>query len=166
LTYSQDQKKPDYVNLLLLEDEDKTHYIYINNLSKLVRDQLTKHKNHHFICDRCFYHSENVKVFRRHQIICDNYFNNEKAFPILPKEGKNILKFKNIYKTIKVPLVYYADLEAVLRKLDHKRLKVRHEACAYSFLCLSSFYSNFKKYTGNSAKDTMNDFVQTLKEEG
>jgi hypothetical protein len=84
--------------------------------------------------------------------------NNEKAFPILPKE-ENILKFKNIYKTIKVPLVYYADLEAVLRKLDHKRLKARHEACAYSFLGLSSFYNNFKKYTGNSAKDTMNDFV-------
>ncbi len=62
--------------------------------------------------------------------------------------------------------MYYADLEAILRKLDHKRLKARHEACAYSYLGVSSFYNNFKKYTGTSAKDTINNFVQTLIEEG
>jgi hypothetical protein len=37
---------------------------------------------------------------------------------------------------------------------------------APSFLAIISFYKNFKKYTGNSAKDTMNSFVQTLIEEG
>ncbi len=64
-------------------------------------------------------------------------------------------------------MVYYADLEAILRKLDHQRLKTRHEACAYSFLGVSSFLANnFKKYTGTSAKDTMNNFVKTLTEEG
>ena len=62
--------------------------------------------------------------------------------------------------------MYYADLEAILKKLNHKRLKARHEACAYSFLGVSSFYNNFKKYTGTSAKDTMSNFVQTLIEEG
>jgi hypothetical protein len=62
--------------------------------------------------------------------MCDNYFVNEKAIPILPKVGENTLEFKNIYKTNRVPLVYYAHLEAVLIKLDHKRLKARHEACA------------------------------------
>jgi hypothetical protein len=45
-------------------------------------------------------------------------------------------------------------------------LKALHEACAYSFLGVSSFYNNFKKYTFTSAKDTMNNFVQTLIEEG
>lgn len=58
--------------------------------------------------------------------------------------------------------MYYAGLEAVLRKLVHKRLKARHEACAYSFLGTSAFYKNFKKYTGTSVKDTMSNFVQTL----
>ena len=166
LTCSQNEKKSDHVNLLLIEDNNKSHYVYIKNLSKLVRDQLTKHEHHHFICERCFYHTENVEVFRRHQILCDNYFNNEKSLPILPNVEDNILKFKNIHKTIKVPLVYYADLEAVLRKLDHKRLKARHEACAYSFLGVSSFYHNFKMYTGTSAKDTMSNFIQTFEEEG
>jgi hypothetical protein len=125
LTCSQDEKKSDHVNLLLIEEEEpqtsssaalKSHYVYIKSLPKLVRDQLTKHEHHHFICERCFYHTENIEVFRRHQILCDNYFDNEKAIPILPKFKDKILKFKNIHKTNRVPLVYYADLEAVLRK--------------------------------------------------
>ncbi len=134
-TCSQDEKKSDHINLLLIEEEESqtTHYIYINNLSKLVRDQLTEHEHHHFICERCFYHTKNIEVFRKHQTLCENYFDNEEAIPIFPKFKDNILKFKNIYKTVRVPLVYYADLEAVLRKLDHKRLKARHETCAYSF---------------------------------
>ncbi len=86
--------------------------------------------------------------------------------PIVPNEKDNILKFKNIHKTIRVPLVYYADLEAILKKLNNKRLKARHEACAYSFFGLSSFYKNFKKYTGTSAKDTINNLIKTLIEEG
>jgi hypothetical protein len=45
-------------------------------------------------------------------------------------------------------------------------LKARHEACAYSFFGLSGFYKNFKKYTGTSAKDTINNFIKTLIEEG
>jgi hypothetical protein len=93
----------------------------------------------------------------------DNYFENEKGFLILSKVGQSTLFFKNIHKTIRVPLVYYADLEAVSRKLNHKRLKARHEACACSFIGLSSFYSNFKNRTFNSSKDTTNSFVQTVK---
>jgi hypothetical protein len=153
-------------NLLLIEKESNYHYIYIKNLSKLVRNQLTKHEHYHFICDRCFYYTENKEIFRRHLTLCDNYFYNEKAITILPKAKDNILKFKNIYKTMRVPLVYFADLEAVLRKLDHKRLKARHEACAYSFLEVSNFYSNFKKYIGTSAKDTISNFIKTIIDEG
>jgi hypothetical protein len=165
LTCSQ-EKKSDHVNLLLIEDNDRSHYVYIKSLPKLVRDQLTKHEHHHFICERCFYHTENIERFRRHQTLCDNYFKNEKAIPILSDDKDNILKFKNIHKTIRVPLVYYADLEAILKKLINKRLTARHEACVYSFFGLSSFYKNFKKYTGTSAKDTINNFIKTLIEEG
>lgn len=123
LTCSRDEKKSDHVNLLLLENNVSAHYVYINNLSRLIRDQLTKNKNQHYICDRCFYYTSSINIFNRHIDLCDNYFNNEKAIPILPDENNNILKFKNIHKTIRVPLVYYADLEAVLKKLDNKKLQ-------------------------------------------
>jgi hypothetical protein len=40
LTYSIDEKKSDHVNLLLIEDEARSHYVYIKSLPELVRDQL------------------------------------------------------------------------------------------------------------------------------
>ena len=110
LTCSQGEKKSNHVSLLITEDNDRSHYVYIKNLPKLVRDQLIKHEHHHFICERCFYHTENVELFRRHQTLCDHYFDNEKALPILHEAEDNILKFlNNFHKTIRVPLVYYAD---------------------------------------------------------
>ena len=41
--------------------------------------------------------------------------------------------------------MYYADLEAILRKLAHKRLKARHEACSYSILGMSTFYDTIMR---------------------
>lgn len=121
LTIARDMKKDDHVNLLLIENEDgdNIHYIYIKSLSRLVRSQLTKYEHHHFICERCFYHTNKLDLFTKHQSLCDNYFMNEEAVPVLPKDSDNIPKFKNFKKTFRVPLVYYADLEAVLRKLDN-----------------------------------------------
>jgi hypothetical protein len=168
LTCAKDERKPDHVNLLLLKDEEKSHYIYVNDLSRLVRDQITKMEHHFMICERCFYHTNNEEVFRQHQELCDHYLQHGTAIPILPSNSDKIIKFKNLSKSIRAPLVYYADLEAILRKLNHKKLRARHEACAYSFYTVSSkkFYNSFKIYTGKSAKDTMNHFVQTLNEEG
>jgi hypothetical protein len=39
-----------------------------------------------------------IKVFNRHIQLCDHYFENEKALPILPNELNNILKFKVFWK--------------------------------------------------------------------
>ena len=43
------------------------------------------------IIQKTWNYSEDIKL-------CDNYFDNEKAIPILPKGEDNILKFKNIHK--------------------------------------------------------------------
>ncbi len=45
-------------------------------------------------------------------------------------------------------------------------MKAKHEACSFSLFAKSDFYENFKIYTGNSAKDTINNFIQSLIEEG
>ena len=144
LTCAKYERKQEHINLLLLKDDEKSHYIYIKDLSKLVRDQITKMEHHFMICERCFYHTNNEEVFKQHQDLCDHYLQHETAIPILPNEFGNIIKFENLSKTIRVPLVYYADLEAILRKLNHKKLRSRHEACAYSFCAVSSekFYNS------------------------
>lgn len=174
ITNAKNNKKSNHVNLLLITDNENSHYVYISNLSRLISNQLTKHEHNTNICERCFYHSSNIEVFNRHIDLCDNYFENEKAIPLLPKEKKDnegkiikpILKFKNYNKKFKASLVYYADLESVLRKLKHKNRLQKHEACSYAFLATGSIYENFKLYTGKSANDTINNFVDALIEEG
>jgi len=58
-----------------------------------------------------------------------------------------ILKFNKFSKTVKLPLVYYADLEAVLRKINNlstgKKIIQKHEACSFGLFGLSDFYKNF-----------------------
>ena len=110
LTCSQNEKMSNHVNLLLIEEEDKSHYGYIKSVTKLVSNQLTKHEKRQFIWKRCFYHTEKAEIYRRHRDLYDHHFTNEKAISILPNEKNKILKFKNMHKTIPVPLVYYADL--------------------------------------------------------
>jgi hypothetical protein len=75
------------------------------------------------ICERCFYHSNNGEVFRQHQELYDHCLQHETAIPILPNKSENIIKFKKLSKMIRAPLVYYTDLEAILRKLNHKKLR-------------------------------------------
>jgi hypothetical protein len=102
LTSSRDDKKENHINLLLIEKENVSHYVYIKNLSKLVRDQLTKFEHSHHICDRCFYYTSSIRLFNRHISFCENYYENEKAMPILPNDMEKILKFKMLIKQLKL----------------------------------------------------------------
>lgn len=36
----------------------------------------------------------------------------------MPKEGNNILQFKNLHRQMLVPFVTYADFEAITEKID------------------------------------------------
>jgi len=49
-----DEEKPDHFDILLISDEDNSHYSYISNFSRLIRSQETKHDGQSIICKRCF----------------------------------------------------------------------------------------------------------------
>jgi len=162
LTYAQNEKRQYHINLLLLQDNEKTHYVIIKNLGKLVSHQINKDGHKKFICERCFHCTSSSQLLIQHYEFCDYYQKYEKAIPILPKENKNILKFKNIKNTVNVPLVYYTDFESIIRKDT-----LKHELCSYSFFALGKdeFYKNFQIHTGKSANDTINNYVNKLKSE-
>lgn len=166
-TCIQDEKRKYHINLLLIENEDKSHYIYIKNLSRLISSQLNKKEHEKFICDTCFYYTSNEEKIKQHYEFCDYFHKNEKAIPVLPEKGQNILRFKNAEKSIPVPLIYYTDFESVIKKLEHEHFQSKHELCSYSFFALGtqSFYKTFQLYTGKNSKDTLNHYITTLKEE-
>ncbi|XP_025192669.1 uncharacterized protein LOC112592729, partial [Melanaphis sacchari] len=138
------EEKPDHFDLLLISNEDNSHYIYISNFSRLIRTQKTKHDGQSIFCKRCFTSFDNqqnkfklngVAGLEQHKLICGEHK------PILPKmpEPGSMLKFTEWNKTQRHPIVIYADFEAILKKSDEKignktTAFQEHEAMSYGFI--------------------------------
>ena len=61
-----DQKFEDSIDLLLLIDDDKSHYVYIKDFNRFMFHK-TKNKNKKWFCESClqYFSSENVLI--KHQ---------------------------------------------------------------------------------------------------
>lgn len=90
----------------------------------------------------------------------------------MPKEKKNILKFKNYHKQLKAPFVIYADFESIVKPINERfgestRAYQHHKACGYGLNLVCTYDNNFSKpvqmYRG---EDSIYKFIeQMLKEE-
>lgn len=88
--YYSENKKTNHINLLLLNELEKQHYVLIKDLAKLCGKQISKHGHKITICDKCLQFFYNKEKFIEHNELCEN-FNNVKI-KFLSKE-KSILKF-------------------------------------------------------------------------
>jgi hypothetical protein len=61
-----DEEKRDHFDLLLVTENDNTHYIYISNFSRLVRPQKTRYESKLLFCKRCFTSFDNIP--RKYQL--------------------------------------------------------------------------------------------------
>ena len=105
-----DQKFEDSMDLLLLIDNDKSHYVYIKDFDRFMFHK-TKNKNKKWFCKSCLqcFSSENVLI--KHKEICLS-INGKQSVKL--EEG--IIKFENYFKQIPVPFKIYADFECNLKK--------------------------------------------------
>ena len=141
-------KKNLHVNLLLIQDyyidendeenkevsientsTPKLHYVWIKNLSRLVRSQLTSINKQRFIGDRCLHFFKTNEKLLKHEIDCSQL---NKCKIKLPIPQDNVLSFKNFKRQIKVPYVIYADFECLLKPVDDQSLHAFQEHEAYS----------------------------------
>lgn len=151
-----------HINLLLIENENSSHYCLIKNLSRLVRSQITKHHGNIFFCDVCF-------TFFRSQEELNNHVCGEPTY-FLPEKG-SFVQFKNYEKKQDVPYVIYADFETMLQPVHgcdpnpntatttdlHHHIPI---AFAYNIICTIDETQNlFVSYRG---EDCVSKFVQSL----
>ena len=89
------------INLLLTSDSEKSHYTWIKDFGQIVYKN-SKHKGKNYACYK-YLQSHSVKSkFESHMKECKGIRAN--AQPIeMPEGGKNILKFVNHQKQIRVP---------------------------------------------------------------
>ena len=110
--YVSDQKFEDSMDLLLLIDDDKSHYVYIKDFDRFMFHK-TKNKNKKWFCKSCLqcFSSENMLIKHKENCLSINVKQSVKL-----EEG--IIKFENHFKQIPVPFKIYADFECNLMSVE------------------------------------------------
>ena len=110
--YISDQKFEDSMDLLLLIDNDKPHYVYIKDFNRFMFHE-TKNKNKKWFCRSCLqcFSSENVLIKYKEHCLSVNGKQSVKL-------EKEIIKFENYFKQIPVSFKIHADFECNLRGVE------------------------------------------------
>ena len=116
--YVPNQTFKDFMDLLLISNENKSHYVYIKDLNRFMCNK-TKNENKKFFCKGClqYFSSENFLIEHKENCLIINGKQNVKL-----KSGS--ISFKNCFKQQTVPFKIYADFECLLKKLSVILLKI------------------------------------------
>ena len=106
------QKFDDSMDLLLLIDDDKSHYVYIKDFDRFMFHK-TKNKNKKWFCKSCLQCFSRESVLIKHKENCLSINGKQSV-----KLEKGIVKFENYFKQIPVPFKIYADFESNLRSVE------------------------------------------------
>ena len=101
--YISDQKIENSIDLLLIIDENKSHYVYIKDFDRFMFNK-TKNKNKKYFCKSCLECFSSKKVLRNHKEVCLS-INVVQSVRL----EKVIIEFKNAFKQIQVPFKTYSD---------------------------------------------------------
>ena len=99
------------MNLLLMSDENKYHYVYIKDKNRFMCNK-TKNKNKKYFCQCCLQCFSSEKILIEHK---ENglVINGEQSV----KLKKVSISFKNYLKELSVPFKIYADFECILKEV-------------------------------------------------
>ena len=162
------EKFEDQMNLLLITEDEKKHYVLIKDFNAFMYNQ-TKHKEKKHFCMYCLQCFSSESILVKHANNCLT-INGSQAIN-MPKQGDNILKFNNFHKQLPVPFVIYADFEAITKKVqgckqseEMKKDKDKrsyteayqtHEDCGYGYkvvcCCKKKYSKPVKTYQGENA---------------
>ena len=107
-----DQKFEDSLCLLLLIDDDKSHYVYMKDFDRFMFHK-TKNKNKNWFCRSCLQCFSGENVLIKHKENCLSINGKQSV-----KFEKRIIEFENYFKKISVPFKIYADFDCNLRSVE------------------------------------------------
>jgi len=103
--------KSNHINLLLLQEQDDTsHYVFIKDISRFL-GHLTKRKKHLFWCENCLTPRDDRESHEAHRKRC---IEQDAQRIKLPSIRDSVMKFQDHASRMKHDYVIYCDLEAVL----------------------------------------------------
>ena len=102
------------VNLMILEEEQKKHYVAIKSLERLLSMSNSKHKEREYFCDNCLNGFSTEKSKDEHYEYCSS---NESVKIEMPEKNP-IVRYSNGQHQFKVPFIMYADFESILEPIQ------------------------------------------------
>ena len=155
------------VNLLLISNDQRSHYILIKNINGLLRNK-TNHGSGMKYCLRCLQNFSSPKLLEIHTLMCA-----KKEIQTTTMPTENTMKFTN-YKYMKYNIItVYVDWEALLVPYSHDvgektELTHKHVPCGYGYKVVSP-YKHLNKpvkiYRGEDCADRfIEDMIREYKE--
>lgn len=146
--------------LYITNEEGNSHYCLINDFSRLVGSQISKHKGKVYFCKNCMNHFNDKPTPQGHQERC---FKNEEENINMPKQN-TILKFNHFNRKMRVPFVIIADFEALTepnQRCERSGEKYqKHTPCGVGLLIACSFDDRYNKLVTYRAQSEEEDVAQ------
>ena len=170
--YVSDKKFSDCMDLSLIFDKSKSHYVYIKDFNGIMFSK-TKNKNKKYFCRCCLqgFSSENFLMEHKENCLIINGKQNVML-------GKGSISFKNYSKQLPAPFKIYADFECILSGTLSKGVKSRdknngsyaeeyqdHIPCsfAYKVVCVDNKFS--KDVVLYRGKNAVYKFIEAILKE-
>ena len=171
LRISEHVDRPYRIKLLLISDGNKKHYCLIENFSKLVSSQASKHKGKVYVCERCINTFTTENALKEHEKHCTN---KDCVHLKMPAPGSTI-SFKRFDRGQRVPFVIYADFKSLLKpisrcdpnpKISSMTKYQKHEPISFSYYikCFEDTVCDLepRTYTG---EDAIEKFIEWLEKD-
>lgn len=107
--YASDNKYiTDNLDVLLVNDNGKHHFVWISHLSRLIGSKHSHNERKKHICRNCSWRFGTEDEMLKHRTNCMNH---ETCEISMVKDNEADLYFKNTQYMVSLPLIYYADAE-------------------------------------------------------
>ena len=160
------------LDLLLLYDDSKHHYVLITDLEKLYCTlNALVHRPDYLLCRNCFWLCrEGLTSYNEHVTSCGEY---SPAVVKMPSPENNLYKFYNWSGTWFAPFVIYFDFESFLRPIPLTETPTSssssstntievHEPCGFCLTVIEHGNSIPLHVETDSSEDCMKNFVKML----
>ena len=104
------------LNVLLISNEEKSHYVFIKDFNRLMYSEVkTKNQHKKHFCIACLQNFTTIEILNNHRERC-LLINATQAV----KCETGTIKFKHFDKQIPIPFKIYADIECLLKTINVK----------------------------------------------
>lgn len=164
------------------EEQDDYHWVFIKDLSLLLRNNMAKTDHKRYLCTHCLNNFATPEALYKHRHGgCIKQAKRE----ILPKIDHHFKYFKEFYRKNKLPWVIYADFEAFNKQIEHsedpeeetktesnrKRKHIPSGYCIYA-VCSSNSSKNilrhytyeYEEFNEEGSTDVIKKFIDDIVE--